>query len=58
MPLRSEAAKNQKWSVVRCLKHRVRFHSETDALSGQLVVELNNAFRLNMSYKLDFAKKS
>jgi hypothetical protein len=38
--------------------YQVRSHSKADAASGQPVVELNNGFRLNVSYDLDFTKKS
>jgi hypothetical protein len=38
--------------------YQVRSHAEPDAASGQPVVELNNGFRLNVIYNLDFTKKS
>lgn len=38
--------------------YQVRSHAEADAASGQPVVELNNGFRLNVGYNLDFTKKS
>ncbi|RYY19894.1 MAG: DUF2490 domain-containing protein [Cytophagaceae bacterium] len=38
--------------------YQVRTHSGPDALSGQPVVELNQGFRLNVVYDLDFTKKS
>ncbi|MGI4735699.1 MAG: DUF2490 domain-containing protein [Janthinobacterium lividum] len=38
--------------------YQVRSHSKADAASGQPVVELNNGFRLNVIYNLDFTKKS
>lgn len=37
--------------------YQVRAHAEPDAASGQPVVELNNGFRLNVVYNLDFTKK-
>ena len=38
--------------------YQIRSHGEPDALSGQPVVELNQGFRLNILYDLDFTKKS
>ena len=38
--------------------YQVRSHGGADAASGQPVVELINGFRLNVSYNLDFTKKS
>jgi hypothetical protein len=36
--------------------YQVRSHAQADAASGQPVVELNNGFRLNLEYSLDFTK--
>lgn len=36
--------------------YQVRAHAPLDAASGQPVVELNNGFRLNVVYNLDFTK--
>jgi hypothetical protein len=38
--------------------YQIRSHGEPDALSGRPVVELNQGFRLNILYDLDFRKKS
>lgn len=38
--------------------YQVRSHAGADAASGQPVVELNNGFRLNVLYNLDFTKNS
>lgn len=38
--------------------YQVRSHAAPDTFSGQPVVELNNGFRLNMTYNLDFTGES
>ena len=46
--------KNAKLELVYL--YQIRSHASVDAASGQPVVELNNGFRLNAVYNLDFTK--